>query len=215
MKYYIHDKYNDRKTEYEDWWELVGHYYEAPDNCYWGTRTRKVDGIAHNDNDIYSYWDYKFNRRPDENVDYEAIVVEQALSYLCDTGANTYCKNERHIYGRYDFIYDEDGVAVNKREIEDAFKDYDPEKAKARRYYNYYANRRRWNSKRRHWNGWRNNIRRNKTYAAKLMEYYDLFPNDGKMRQYAWFVKTWNDDIPDRSTGRGWKDQSKKRKQWM
>jgi len=58
-------------------------------------------------------------------------------------------------------------------------------------------------------------IRKNKSYAAKLEEYYHLFPNDSKMRDRKWLVKMWNDDLGMRTRDRSWKRQRKIKKQWQ
>lgn len=61
---------------------------------------------------------------------------------------------------------------------------------------------------------WRS-IRKNKSYAAKLEEYYHLFPNDAKMRDRKWLVKMWNDDLGMRTQDKSWKRQNKVKKQWQ
>ena len=113
-----------------------------------------------------------------------------------------------------DFIYDEYDRIINKREITDGLKDFDPAK-EVKRPYRWRSNKKTWRSKSGHWPGYRYNIKKNKTYVAKLMEYYDLFPADGRLRATRDMISWWSDDFGQRSTGRTWKDQSKKRKQWM
>lgn len=56
---------------------------------------------------------------------------------------------------------------------------------------------------------------KNKSYAAKLEEYYDLFPNSGRMRDRKFLVKCWNDDLSMRCQDKSWKRQHKIKKQWM
>ena len=56
---------------------------------------------------------------------------------------------------------------------------------------------------------------RNKSYAAKLEEYYNLFPNSGRIRERKHLVKSWNDDLKMRCQDKGWKRQFKIKKQWM
>lgn len=61
---------------------------------------------------------------------------------------------------------------------------------------------------------WRR-MRKNKSYAAKLEEYYNLFPNDSRMRERRLLVSVWEDELGKRTQDRSWKRQCKIKNQWQ
>lgn len=188
MKYYLYDRVNDSTTVYRDWWDLIGAFYDEVTHY---NKFKTIDKISHNKNDRYHYIDYKM---------------------IWDSEHQKYNFIPPEIWGPLPYIiYDEYDRIINKAEIKESCKIYNPEKTTVvytkRKYRTYRSNK--------SWMGYRENIHRNKRYVSEIMEHNYLFPCSGRTRKGYWFLMTWNDDIPSRSTHRNWKCHSKKKKQWM
>ena len=208
--YKIHDWYDDKWKYCFDWWELVSYCKEVENK------------IAHSKNDIYSYYDFKFNKNPNEFVDYEMDIVNKAKKLLMGEYKNDYyVENKRYVYVRELIIYDEWDVIVNLGDIRQGIKEYKelPPKKRKQSYWTiqYYKKHSfvfrkepvpgisngRW--ARSKWRG-------NKNYLASLQETIHLFPCDGRTRSRIKDLTLWDDRY--RSTSRSWK-RKKIKKQWM
>jgi len=187
---------------FNNWWDLIGFLKD------------KDHDIAHNDNDIYVYYDCgKFKIKPNE-LSYEEEIVKKTIALLT-TGQSDYREINKYIYKRNIFIYDDDKI-VNLSEIRESIAIYKSKNEKHIWFKNYFRYRYdpvpgirvyRCNRYRK--------VKRNKSYAAKLSEYVDLFPNDSSIKRSAFFVSRWDDDFSYHKTEKNWKRQSKKIKQWM
>ena len=191
------------QKEFSGWWDLIGYLKD------------KEYAIAHNDNDLYIYYDCgTFKLKPSE-LSYEDEIVKKTISFLM--GENDYKEIKRYIYKRDLFVYDDYNKLVNLHEIRESISILKPKKDKKWRWFRDYFRYRydpvpgisvyRRNRFRK--------VKRNKSYAAKLSEYVDLFPNDSSIKRSAFFVSRWDDDFSYRKTEKNWKRQSKKAKQWM
>lgn len=183
--YYIHDYHDDEWKAFSTWWNMIEFFYDYDEDLI---------TIAHNENDEYHYYRWDDNK------------------------LTRYCR--QHI------VYDENMSVVNSVEIKKSLRIFTPPPYVRRgsvwhqRYdkLNKYTYRYdpvpgmgdgNWNGGR-----FRTCIRKNKTYFAKLQEYYTLFPGDARIRRIE-FVSTWNDDFrPSNKYGKSWK-KMKVRKQWM
>lgn len=190
------------QKEFSNWWDLIG-YLKDRDN-----------DIAHNKNDLYIYYDCgTFKLKPSE-LSYEEEIVKKAISFL--VGKNDYREIKRYIYRRNLFVYDNDNRIVNLYEIRKSISVFKQKKDKKRKWFrDYFRYRydpvpgiRAYRYKR------FRKVRKNKSYAAKLSEYIDLFPNDSSIKRSAFFVSRWDDDFSYRKTEKNWKRQSKRIKQW-
>ncbi len=189
------------QKEFSGWWDLIGYLKD------------KEYAIAHNDNDLYIYYDCgTFKLKPSE-LSYEDEIVKKTISFLM--GENDYNEIKRHVYKRDLFVYDDDRL-INLHEIRESVAIFKPKVKKWVWYRDYFRYRYdpvpgigiyRYNRFRK--------VKRNKSYAAKLSEYVDLFPNDSSIKRSAFFVSKWDDDFSYRKTEKSWKRQSKKTKQWM
>lgn len=121
-------------------------------------------------------------------------------------------------------IYDEYGRIINKSEIILGLKKTDKYVLDMNTpdYYwhtgytllNPIKKKKRWNSRKPFYKtAWRK-VKVNKKYFADFQEYLDIFPNESKMKKSYSCIGYWWDDFY-RNKSKSWKDQSKKRKQWM
>ncbi len=189
---------------FKDWWDLIGYLKD------------KEYAIAHNDNDLYIYYDCGTFKIKPSDLSYEDEIVKKTITLLT-VGTIDYGEINRYIYRRDLFVYDDDNKLVNLHEIRESIAIYKQPKTKKWVWFRDYFRYRydpvpgigvyRRNRFRR--------IKRNKSYAAKLSEYVDLFPNDSSIKRSAFFVSKWDDDFSCRKTEKNWKRQSKKAKQWM
>lgn len=206
--YKVHDWYNNVRYHFSGWWELID----------WLNDLGRINTVAHNHNDVISYYDFKFKRLLDENVDYASILAEEAKQLLLGNEVE-YTENTRHIYVREFIVYDEYDRIINLSDLKKSLLVYKPKPYKwvpwvLKRYKNVY-----WEYRKDPVPGVgngnypkRNNGHFNKSYKAKLMEYYSLFPNSGRMREYDSFW--WDDGKYFNKNYRCWKNK-KIRKQWM
>jgi len=188
---------------FNNWWDLIDYIKDKEYN------------IAHNSNDIYVYYDCrKFKLKPSE-LSYEEEIVKKAITLLT-VGKSDYKEINKYTYKRNIFVYDNDDRIINLSEIRKSIAIYKPKNKKYIRFRNYFRYRydpvpgiRVYKCNK------CKSVRKNKSYAAKLSEYVDLFPNDSSIKRSAFFVSKWDDEFLYRKTEKNWKYQSKKRKQWM
>lgn len=147
-----------------------------------------IDSIGHNRNDTVAYVQY---------------------GYI-----------ETKYYSRNLIVYDSLWRVVNITDIKESLKKFDPDKKKRKinkrwaRYFEYRKDPVPWISH--HYSlHWRYDVKRNKSYAAKLQEYRDMFPCDNTIGKAINLVKSWDDQLSHRHVEKNWKMHSKKRKQWM
>jgi len=207
--YKIHDWYNDTWRYFSNWWDLIG-YCKGAENR-----------IAHSTNDTYSYYDYKFNRRPNEFVDYETNLINLTKQLLLGEYDNKlYVENRQYNYIREFIVYDDWDRVVNLCDIRQGIKNFKEPKEKYRRFPYWtirYYEKHPFVFRRDPVPGVGNGSRRkncgkfNKSYKAKSMEYYSLFPNSGRMRE---LDSVWWDDGYFNKNYRCWKNK-KIKKQWM
>lgn len=169
-------------------------------------------------------WLYSFCTKYDSKW---GVVVD--LQYIGHNFNDTYVKlwpvfKDGRIYNRPTYynvnfvIFDSDWRVINTDFLFDGIKQYDSKPRKRRHIKRYFEYRKepvpfagRWKNGS---NIWRR-IRKNKSYAAKLEEYYNLFPNDSKIRNRKLLVRCWDDDFGIRTQDKSWKRQRKIKKQWQ
>lgn len=189
MKYYLKNKCYNTVREFSDWWELIEHFYN--DNT--SQLYKYTEGISHNDNDCYT-----------------SIVTKYCWD---EVEQRNVFRQEEHSYLKALVVYDEFGTIVNKDDIKYGLRKFKPREEK----------RKSWGKKvifeyrngpvpgiHKYKNG-SSRYRRpkwNKGYYAKVLE----FEGSNEIS----FIRDWEYDVyRSRLNNRSWKDQSKKRKQWM
>ena len=71
--YKIYNWCDDRWKFFSDWWDLIKWFSEADPALH---------SVAHKQDDIYSFYDFKFNRKPEGILDYEDDIVEKAKTII-------------------------------------------------------------------------------------------------------------------------------------
>lgn len=180
MKYYISDHSQESWTEFNEWWELIAHFYSGCDYFDRSDNFSTINNVAHNENDNYSY------HIPKHFCNNETYKHQDKVTY----------------YIRPYIIYDEYDRIINIAEIRASADVYNPNikpKQKRpplcyRRYFEYRKEPVPGTGKCRGSYHWRE-VSKNKSYVAKCMEYYDLFPGDRRIRGTSKYVDWWCDDF--------------------
>jgi len=122
-------------------------------------------------------------------------------------------KEYEHVYHDYDVYTVFDGLMriINKVELQDGLKKFNPSygrqvRGRKQKYFNWMRSKR----------GYRyaNPKRRGKRFRIEMDEARKMFPNKGRLNTLE-VVTSWGDDWGTIAISRSWKDQSKKRKQWL
>lgn len=190
MHYYVLDQ-NNKYFEFQDWFSLIN----------W---TRHNSNYVHN---LKNFFGHNLN---------DSYTIFKSVACF-----EPYRETRERFLVSY-VVFDELWRVVRIEDLQKAFEDEEwirserikRRKWKPRRIFEYRKTPVPFTGKSR-WLTWRYNVKRNKSYAAKLQEYKDLFPNDGSIKEAELLVQTWDDDLGKRHYERNWKKHSKKRKQWM
>ena len=202
----FHVYVDHQKNSYDDWWEMIEF-----------VKNYGEEHIAHNPNDVHAYYNCgKFRLVPIDRYDPD-YIVERAYFLLSGQEDPPFFERVRTVSPRNLMVLDDYGRVINLTELRDSIKIFKPRPKHRRyswfgpKYFDYRVDPVPYTGKYSRYRRWRD-VSSNKNYYLNVMSQWD----DSRIRtQFA--LKSagfWADGLP-RFSQRSWKEQGKKKKQWM